>query len=110
MNVEVFAGASPAKFGSGFHFVEDQQRAVFRGEIAKTFQETGLRNAEADVHQNGFKNDRGNLAGIFLEAALDGGEIVESCNLYVVDGRLRYAQSAGNSGGVIDVAELGRVG
>ena len=96
LNVEVFAGAAPAEFGSGFYFVEDQERAVFGGEVAKSFQEAGLRDAEADVHENRFENDRGDLAGIFFEAALDGGEIVEGCDLHVVDCGLRHAESAGN--------------
>jgi len=80
VNVEVFAGAAPAEFGAGFYFVENQERAIFRGEVAKTFQETRLGHAEADIHQNGLKNDGGNFAGIFFEAPLDAAEVIEGGN------------------------------
>ena len=59
-------------FAPGLHFVEDQQRAVFGGNVAQPFEEAGLRHAQSDVHQDRFENDRRDLAGIFLEAALDG--------------------------------------
>src|SRR6202051_1432434 len=109
MNVEVFAVAAPAEFSAGFHFVEDEERAVLVGDVAQAFEEAGLGHAEADVHQNWFKNDRGNFAGIFFEAALDRSEIVEGGDLDIGDCGFRYAESAGNCRGVLDVAELGRV-
>ena len=109
MHAEIFAGAAPAEFRAGFHFVENQQRAVFVADLAQAFQEAGLRHAEADVHQNRFENDRGNLAGIFFEAALDRGEIVERGNHNVGDRRFRHAQTAGDRCWIVDVAIVGSV-
>src|SRR5580704_9545216 len=109
MNVEVFRRAAPAEFSPGFYFVEYQERAIFRGEVAEAFQETGLGHAETNIHQDRLENDGGNLAGIFFESALDGGEIVERGDLHIGDSRLGYAESARDSRGVIDVAEFGSV-
>src|SRR5580704_18307809 len=109
MNVEVFRRAAPTQLGTGFHFVEDQERAIFRGDVAEAFQESGLRHAEANIHQDRLENDSGNLAGIFFEAALDGSEIVERGDLYIGDSRLGYAESTWDSRGIIDVAEFGSV-
>src|SRR6202522_14933 len=76
LHVEILTGSAPAELGAGFYFVEDQERAVFRGQVAKALQKAGLRYAEADVHENWFQNDRGDLAGILFEATFDGGKVV----------------------------------
>ena len=61
---KVFGGAAPCQFRAGLHFVEDQQRAVLRRNLAQALQKAGLRHAQTDVHQDRLENDRGNLAGI----------------------------------------------
>src|ERR1035438_4498674 len=109
MNAEVFAGAPPTEFAAGFDFVEDQQRAVFVADLAQAFQEAGLRNAEADVHENGLEDDRRNLVGILFEATLNGSEVVEGGNEYVSDGRFRHAAPARNRGRRMDIAIVGRL-
>ena len=101
---EVFAGAAPGKLCAGFHFVEDEQRAIFRGDIAQTLQKTGLRHAQADVHQNRLENNRGDLAGIFAETALDAAEIVEAGDDHVGERRFGHAAAAGDGVGRVGVA------
>ena len=108
-HAEIFARASAAKFGTGFHFVENQQGAVLIANIAQPLQEAGLRQAEADVHQDRFKNDRGNLTRIFFEAAFDRIKIVEGRNLHVLDRGLRNAQATRNRCGSVNVAVIRRV-
>ena len=76
----------------------------------RPLQEAGLRHAEADVHQDGLENDRGDLAGIFFEAALDRGEVVEGSDQDVGDRGFGHAESAGDGRGIVDVAEIGSVG
>ena len=66
----------------------------FVAEFTQTFQEAGLRHAQADIHQDRLKNDRRNLARIFLEAQLDGCQIVERRDLHVGDSRLRHSKPA----------------
>ena len=78
LHAKKFAGAAPSKLRSGFDLVEDQQCAVFGANVPQALQESGLRHAQANVHQDGFENDRGNLAGIFTEPPLDAAEIVET--------------------------------
>ena len=73
-------------------------------DLAQALQEAGLRHAEADIHQDRLENDRGDLAGIFLEATLDGGEIVEGGDEHVGDCGLRDAEAAGDRGWSVDVA------
>ncbi len=92
-DAEVFRRAAPAKLGARLHFVEDQQRAVFGGNVAQPFEEARLRHAQSDVHQDGFENDRRNLAGMLLEAALDGCKIIEGRDDDVGD-RLPWARPA----------------
>src|SRR5580692_4221874 len=75
---EVFAGAAPAKLCAGFYFIEDEQGAIFCGDITEALQEAGLRHAQAHVHENGLENNRGDLTGTFAEAPLDAAEIVEA--------------------------------
>ena len=84
-DVEVFRSPAPAKFRASFHFVENQQRAVVGRDLAQSFEEAGLRHAQADVHQNRLENDRGNFAGILFEAILDACEIVESGDLNIFE-------------------------
>ena len=79
-DAEVFARAAPSELCTGFHFVEDQQRAVFVADLAQALQETRLRHAETDVHQDRLEDDRGDFTGIFFEPTLDGGEIVKGRN------------------------------
>src|SRR5271170_4408258 len=110
MNVEIFTGAAPAEFGAGLYFVEDQERAVFRGDLAQTLQEAWFRHAEADVHKDWFENDRGNFAGIFFETAFDGSQVVEGGDEDVCDSGFRHTESAGNGDGIVDIAEVGSVG
>src|SRR5579871_1462420 len=95
-DAEVFTGAAPAKFGAGLYFVKDQQRAVLGANLAQALQEAALRHAEADVHQNRLENNRSDLAGIFFEAALHGGKVVEGRDLHVVDCGFGHAESARN--------------
>ena len=109
MYSEIFAGSAPSKLCAGFHFVENQQRAVLVADFAQAFQEAGLRHAQANVHQNRFENDRGNLAGIFFEAALDRSEIVERGDKHVRNRRLRHAKTAGDRRRRVDVAIVRRV-
>ena len=105
----VFRGAAPTEFRAGLHFVEDQERAVLRRNLAQALQEAGLRHAQADVHQDRLENNRRDLPGIFLEAALDGAEVIEGCNRHVRDRRLGHAQSTWNRDRILDVAEVGLV-
>ena len=96
LDAEEFRGAAPGELRAGFDFVEDEQSAVFIAKIAEALEEAGLRKAEADVHENGFENDGGDLSGIFLEAALDAGEVVERGDFHVVERGLRNTAAAGN--------------
>src|ERR1035438_8037967 len=109
MNAEVFAGAPPTEFAAGFDFVEDQQRAVFVADLAQAFQEAGLRNAEADVHENGLEDDRRNLVGILFETTLDSSEVIEGGDEHISDGRFRHAETARNRGRRVDIAIVGSV-
>ena len=65
-------------------------------EIAQALQETGLRHAQTDIHQNRLENDRRDLAGIFFEAPLDAAEIVEAGDDDVGQRCLRDAAATGN--------------
>ena len=62
LHAEIFAGAAPRQLRTGFYFVEDQQRAVFGGDVAQTLQKALLRHAQADVHQNRLENDGSDLS------------------------------------------------
>jgi len=64
-------------FAPVFDFVEDQQRSVFGANVAQALQESGLRHAQADVHQDGLENNRGDLARIFAEAPLDAARLLK---------------------------------
>ena len=96
LHAEIFAGTAPAKLRAGLHFVEDQQRAVLGRDRAQAFKEAGLRHAKPDVHQDGFKNDRGNLSRKLLEAVFDAAKIVEGGHRDVVENRLDDAEASGN--------------
>ena len=93
-----------AELRACFHFVEDQQRAVFVAEVAESLQESWLRNAEADVHQNRLEDDGRDLAGIFFEAPLDAMEIVEAGDDDVGDGGFRDTAATGNGVGRVGIA------
>ena len=71
LHAKVFAGAAPTEFRASFHFVENQQRAIFGADVAQALEKTGLRHAEADVHHNRFDDDRGDLTGKLFEAIFD---------------------------------------
>ena len=71
--------------------------------------EARLRQAESDVHHDGFEDDGGDLSGIFFEAALDGGEIVERGDKDVGNRGLRNAEASGHGDGIVNVAEFGSV-
>src|SRR5207249_6785668 len=77
LDTKEFAGAAPGEFRTGFHLVENEQRTAFVAKIAQSFEKTRLWEAQANIHEDGLKNDGGNLARILLEAALDAREIVE---------------------------------
>src|ERR1700733_11996547 len=109
-DAEIFTGAAPGKLRAGFYFVEDQQRAVFVAEVAETLQESRLRNAQADVHQNRLKDDGRDLAGVFSEAAFDAAEIVEAGNDDVGDRRFRNAAATGDGIRRIGIAVLFSLG
>ena len=102
-------GAAPAQLRAGFHFVEDQQRAVFGGNVAQPLQKAGLRHAQADVHQNRFQNDGRDLAGILLEAQLDAGQVVEGRSENVGHGGFRHSEPARHRSRSVDIAVVGRV-
>ena len=69
-------------------------------------QETGLRQTEAHVHQNGLENDGGDLAGVFAEAALDAAEIVEGGDNHVGERGFRDARTSGNTRGRVGIAVI----
>ena len=65
LDAKIFRGPAPAQFRAGFHFVEDQQRAIFVAEITKSLQEAGLRHAQTDVHHDRFEDDGRDLVRDF---------------------------------------------
>src|SRR5262249_25373168 len=69
-------------------------------------QEMGLRHAETYVHQDRFKNDGGDFAGIFFEATFDGYQIVEGGNHHVGDAGFRHTEASGNGSRSVNVAEI----
>ncbi len=71
-DAEIFRSPTPAEFRTGLDLIEDQQRALFRGDFAQSLQKSGLRHAQSDIHQNRFKDDGGYFSGILFETALDG--------------------------------------
>src|SRR6185437_4036330 len=104
LNAEVFAGAAPRQFRSCFYFVEDKQRAVFRGDLAQALQETRLWHAEPDIHQNRFQNNCGNLSRILTEAALDAREVIERCDNHVGKRSFWHPSSAGDGVGRVGIS------
>src|SRR5438477_263948 len=109
LHAKEFAGPAPSELCAGLDFVEDQQRAVLRADVAQPLEEPGLRHAQSDVHHNGLENNAGDLVGIFLEAALDAREIVESSDDDVGEGGFRHATTAGNRIGCVRIAAVFRL-
>ena len=106
LNPEILCGSAPTKFRAGLYFVVDQQRSVLCRDIAQRFQEARLRQAQADIHENRFENDRGDLADILLEAKLNASEIVERRYGHVSNRRLRDTEPTRDRVGGIDIAEF----
>src|SRR5256885_14122281 len=80
------------------------------GDVAQPPQKARLRQAEPDVHQDGFENDGGDLTGELFEAPLNRGEIVERRDGHIIESSLGYSQSAGDGAGSVDIAVLFRFG
>src|SRR5262249_16927482 len=106
LHAEVVAGSAPGELGAGFYLVKNQQRAIGVTQFSKAFEKAGLRQAEADVHQDRFENDCGDLARILLKAVFHALQIVEGSNEYVIHRGLGNAAAAGNGIGRVDVAVL----
>src|SRR5215469_15987372 len=106
LHAEILAGAAPAELRAGFHFIKDEQRAVFGADVTQALEETGLRHAQAEVHEDGFENDRRDLPGQLFEAIFNTGEIVEGGNADVVENRFDHAETAGNGIGRVNVAGI----
>ena len=54
------------------HLVEDEHGAVLRRELAQPLEEPGLRQHRADVVRDRLEDDRGDVAVVLVERALDG--------------------------------------
>ena len=65
-----------------------------------------MRHAQADIHQNRLKNDRGDLARILFETPFDSGKVIERRDLHVLNGGFRYTKATCNGCGIIDVAKV----
>ena len=59
-------------------------------------QETRLRNAQPDVHQNGLQDNCRYLSWILAEAALDASEVIERSDDDVCERGLGHTASSGN--------------
>ena len=110
LDTEKFAGAAPGEFRAGFYFVEDEQRAAPARNVAQTLKETRLGHTQTHVHQDGLENDGGDLAGIFLEAALNARKIVEGGNNNVGERGFRNAGATGNARGRVGIAVVFSLG
>ena len=62
---------------AGDHLVEDEDGAVLRGELAQPLEEPGLRQHRADVVRDRLEDDRGDVAVVLVERALDRVGVVE---------------------------------
>ena len=61
---------------AGHHFVEDQQRAVFRRQLTQRLQEIRRRADEAHVADDRFQNDAGDLVAVFCKGRGQIGDVV----------------------------------
>ena len=77
LDPEIFARAAAGQFRAGFHFVENQQRAIFPGDFAQRLVVALVGHQDAHVHHDRLDDHRRDFAGIFGEQTLDAGEIVE---------------------------------
>src|SRR6267143_1201531 len=110
LHAEEVARASPSELGAGLHFVKNQQRTVLGANITQSLQESGLRQTQSDVHEDGLENDGGDLAGILLEAIFDALQIVEAGDDNIVERSFRHAPAAGNGVGSVRIAVVFRLG
>src|SRR5208283_4113676 len=106
LHCEELGGAAPTELCASLDFVEDQQRAILVAERAQTFEKSWFRHADADVHHDGFENNRCNLAWILLEAVLDTWQIVETGDGNVIQARLGDAEPGGDGIRRIKVTDL----
>ena len=95
-DVEIFAGATPAHLSSGLHFVEDEQRAMFRAQLAQAFQISRLRHANTDIHRHRLQNESGYLSGILLKQPLCARQIIEDGDQGGAPGAFWNARTCGN--------------
>ena len=91
------AGAAERDAEAGHDFVDDQQRAVMRGELAQSCEISLRRNDAAGVSHDGLDDDGGDRVGMRGKRGFHGGKIVvgqrqrQLCNLF------RHARRAGNA-------------
>ena len=75
-NAEPFLRAAWAGPEPGNHFIEDQNRPVPLRKFAESCQKAGLRGDDSHVAREGLYDQRGHAMPVFLEQAVDRGEVV----------------------------------
>src|SRR5712692_5609893 len=103
LDAEKVARAAPRQLGAGFYFVKNQQRAVLGANIAQPLQESGLRQAQSDVHEDWLENDGGDLAGILFKPIFDALQIVKAGDDNVLERSLWNTTASRNRSGCIRI-------
>ena len=91
------AGAAESNAKAGHDLVDDEQRAVLRGEGAQTGEIAGRGRNAAGVADDGLDDDGGNGIGMGSERGFDRGKIVVGQSKGEVGDFFRHAGRAGNA-------------